>query len=331
MADRRDRRTGPRPAADRLHPDRRTGHPARLTGWAGARPPASQRGQDRPHRRAHARLRRPVPARAEPGASQGPQLARGPVPVRARGRAGRPGPQRRAGDGGAAEQGPAQGPDGTGLAGLHRRALRRPGRGWSRPGHAGPAGRLGPRVVRALGRRAPDRSDPGLSAVRRGDPARARVGSPRSGASRCARRWPDPTRDGLVVDLRSGTYAASWNGPPGRTAAIRVIHEQGDRRTVASHFNKATKGRLLRALAESDAVPGERGRAGGRHPRGRVPRRAGGRGRGWATHSQGPGSTWSSRPSESPDRSGKYPGGHSGGHRRHMPCPVQPRRVSSQR
>jgi uncharacterized protein len=64
-----------------------------------------------------------------------------------------------------------------------------------------------------------------------------------------------PTHGGLVVDLRSGTYAASWVGPPDRTAAIRVIHDQGDRRTVASHFNKATKGRLLRALAESDAVP----------------------------------------------------------------------------
>ena len=64
-----------------------------------------------------------------------------------------------------------------------------------------------------------------------------------------------PARDDLVVDLRSGTYAASWNGPPGRTAAIRVIHAQGDRRTVASHFNKATKGRLLRSLAESTATP----------------------------------------------------------------------------
>jgi cytoplasmic iron level regulating protein YaaA (DUF328/UPF0246 family) len=64
-----------------------------------------------------------------------------------------------------------------------------------------------------------------------------------------------PARAGLIVDLRSGTYAASWSGPPGRTAAIRVIHELGDRRTVASHFNKATKGRLLRALAESPMVP----------------------------------------------------------------------------
>jgi len=64
-----------------------------------------------------------------------------------------------------------------------------------------------------------------------------------------------PARDGLIVDFRSGTYAASWTGPPERTATIRVIHEQEDRRTVASHFNKATKGRLLRALAESGAVP----------------------------------------------------------------------------
>jgi cytoplasmic iron level regulating protein YaaA (DUF328/UPF0246 family) len=70
-----------------------------------------------------------------------------------------------------------------------------------------------------------------------------------------SRALAGPTRDGLVLDLRSGTYAASWNGPPERTAVVRVIHEQGDRRTVASHFNKATKGRLLRALAESGAGP----------------------------------------------------------------------------
>jgi hypothetical protein len=70
-----------------------------------------------------------------------------------------------------------------------------------------------------------------------------------------SRALAEPARNGLVVDLRSGTYAASWQGPPECTAAIRVIHEQGDTRTVASHFNKATKGRLLRALAESDACP----------------------------------------------------------------------------
>jgi uncharacterized protein len=83
------------------------------------------------------------------------------------------------------------------------------------------------------------------------------------GPGRLASFWRDPlrkalartARDGLVVDLRSATYASSWTGPSDRTAVIRIIHEQGDRRTVASHFNKATKGRLLRALAESDADP----------------------------------------------------------------------------
>ncbi len=84
------------------------------------------------------------------------------------------------------------------------------------------------------------------------------------GPGRLASFWREPLRralagpagDGLVLDLRSAAYAASWAGPPERTAAIRVVHEQGDRRTVASHFNKATKGRLLRALAHHPGTPG---------------------------------------------------------------------------
>ncbi|MGB7980886.1 MAG: peroxide stress protein YaaA [Candidatus Nanopelagicales bacterium] len=59
----------------------------------------------------------------------------------------------------------------------------------------------------------------------------------------------------LVLDLRSSTYAGSWTAPPERAVAVRVIHQQGDRRTVASHFNKATKGRLLRALATAQVDP----------------------------------------------------------------------------
>jgi uncharacterized protein len=69
--------------------------------------------------------------------------------------------------------------------------------------------------------------------------------------------------DGPVLDLRSGAYAAMW-APTGalaaRTAALRVLHERivdGEpRRSVVSHFNKATKGRLVRALAAADARPG---------------------------------------------------------------------------
>ena len=34
-----------------------------------------------------------------------------------------------------------------------------------------------------------------------------------------------------------------------------MLHEVGGKRTVVSHFNKATKGRLVRALLESGATP----------------------------------------------------------------------------
>ncbi|GID91939.1 peroxide stress protein YaaA [Amorphoplanes digitatis] len=68
--------------------------------------------------------------------------------------------------------------------------------------------------------------------------------------------------DGPVLDLRSGAYAAMWapSGElAGRTMALRVLHERvvdGEpRRSVVSHFNKATKGRLVRALAEAGAAP----------------------------------------------------------------------------
>ena len=41
---------------------------------------------------------------------------------------------------------------------------------------------------------------------------------------------------------------------------MRVLHEVGGRRTVVSHFNKATKGRLVRGLLEDGGAartPGE--------------------------------------------------------------------------
>lgn len=59
----------------------------------------------------------------------------------------------------------------------------------------------------------------------------------------------------VILDLRSGTYASSWTGPPSTTLVGRVVLERGGQRTVASHLNKATKGRLLRALAEQGGAP----------------------------------------------------------------------------
>jgi uncharacterized protein len=58
---------------------------------------------------------------------------------------------------------------------------------------------------------------------------------------------------GLVVDLRSSTYAAFWRPAPElatRVVTVRVLHEVDGRRQIVSHFNKATKGRLVRAVLE---------------------------------------------------------------------------------
>jgi cytoplasmic iron level regulating protein YaaA (DUF328/UPF0246 family) len=64
--------------------------------------------------------------------------------------------------------------------------------------------------------------------------------------------------DGPVLDLRSGAYAAMWT-PGGSAAALRVLHETVvdgvPRRAVVSHFNKATKGRLVRAMAMAGVRP----------------------------------------------------------------------------
>ena len=64
---------------------------------------------------------------------------------------------------------------------------------------------------------------------------------------------------GLVVDLRSSTYTSFWRPPTSvaaRVATVRVLHQVGDRRTVVSHFNKATKGRLVRNLLLDGGTPG---------------------------------------------------------------------------
>jgi len=68
----------------------------------------------------------------------------------------------------------------------------------------------------------------------------------------------DALGSGLLVDLRSGMYAAFWRPPAevGRqVATVRVLHEVEGRRQVVSHFNKATKGRLVRDLLEDGRDP----------------------------------------------------------------------------
>ncbi|AUG76954.1 hypothetical protein CFP65_2096 [Kitasatospora sp. MMS16-BH015] len=71
---------------------------------------------------------------------------------------------------------------------------------------------------------------------------------------------------GLVLDLRSSAYAAAWKPAGeliGRTATVRVLHEREVdgvlKRSVVSHFNKATKGRIVRDLLVAGAEPASPG------------------------------------------------------------------------
>lgn len=58
----------------------------------------------------------------------------------------------------------------------------------------------------------------------------------------------------LVVDLRSGSYAALARVPGAVRVDVLAEHPDG-RRTVVSHHSKAHKGRLARALARTRAEP----------------------------------------------------------------------------
>ncbi|MEV7438381.1 peroxide stress protein YaaA [Streptomyces griseoviridis] len=67
---------------------------------------------------------------------------------------------------------------------------------------------------------------------------------------------PAAVGDGLLLDLRSAAYATAWK-PKGelaeRTASVRVLH--APTRKVVSHFNKATKGRIVRSLLTTGTAP----------------------------------------------------------------------------
>lgn len=63
---------------------------------------------------------------------------------------------------------------------------------------------------------------------------------------------------GLVVDLRSSTYASFWRPAPdlaSQVVTVRVLHEVAGVRSVVSHFNKATKGRLVRSMLQDGSTP----------------------------------------------------------------------------
>ena len=97
---------------------------------------------------------------------------------------------------------------------------------------------------------------------RTGSPATSRCPAsarwPASGGARSIPRSAKALGGGLLVDLRSSTYAAFWRPAADlapRVATVRVLHEVDGRRQVVSHFNKATKGRLTRVLLEDGRTP----------------------------------------------------------------------------
>ena len=103
--------------------------------------------------------------------------------------------------------------------------------------------------------------------LRAGDPVpayRFSAGSALPGRPTPAARWRpvlDPVLAALaagetVVDLRSGSYAALGRVPGAVTVNVLAQRPDGTR-TVVSHFNKAHKGRLARALAVTRAEPAD--------------------------------------------------------------------------
>ncbi|CAN3129251.1 peroxide stress protein YaaA [Mycobacterium sp. smrl_JER01] len=93
---------------------------------------------------------------------------------------------------------------------------------------------------------------------------RLSAGSKLPGRPTLAARWKpvlepvlaDLARHQLVVDLRSGSYAALGKVPGAVTVEVVAERPDGRRHTV-SHFNKAHKGRLARALAVTRSDPAD--------------------------------------------------------------------------
>jgi len=61
--------------------------------------------------------------------------------------------------------------------------------------------------------------------------------------------------DGLVVDLRSQSYAAAWRPEEGTVVEVRALVEAAGKRTVISHMAKATRGDVARLLVAAPHTP----------------------------------------------------------------------------
>lgn len=69
-----------------------------------------------------------------------------------------------------------------------------------------------------------------------------------------AEALPDEEGD-LIVDMRSGAYAAAWKPKRATLLAIRAFSESGGKRKAVSHMAKAVRGEVARALLEAKKAP----------------------------------------------------------------------------
>jgi hypothetical protein len=65
-----------------------------------------------------------------------------------------------------------------------------------------------------------------------------------------------PDKEGtLVVDMRSGAYAAAWKPKRATLVAVRAFSESKGKRKPVSHMAKAVRGEIARALLEAKKPP----------------------------------------------------------------------------
>lgn len=61
--------------------------------------------------------------------------------------------------------------------------------------------------------------------------------------------------DELIVDMRSGSYAAAWRSSAGVVVSARAFTESNGERKVITHMAKAVRGEVARTLAKSSSTP----------------------------------------------------------------------------
>jgi cytoplasmic iron level regulating protein YaaA (DUF328/UPF0246 family) len=67
-----------------------------------------------------------------------------------------------------------------------------------------------------------------------------------------------PDEEGeLIVDMRSGAYAAAWKPRRATLLAVRAFTEVGGKRVPVSHMAKAVRGEVARALLKARKAPGD--------------------------------------------------------------------------